>query len=74
MLSVDKNYRKRGIGASLPSLSFILTHLSADSVCTCPPFYQCYAGQRRTGGKPHPRISLIPFRSSRASPRNPLKS
>jgi len=64
MLSVDKGYRKRGIGTFSFSLlsprPALLTTFTPDSVCARPTFYQCHAGWRRTRGKPHP--TLLPHR------------
>jgi hypothetical protein len=65
MLSVDKGYRKRGIGVycllTIPSPPSPLTTSNPDSIRIGPPFYQCHAGQWVTGGKPpRPRHVVSP--------------
>jgi hypothetical protein len=52
MLSVDKGYRKRGIGMYGGALVLcqVLTQLRC-SIRAGTPFDQCHAGERSTGGK-----------------------
>ena len=73
MLSVDKGYRKRGIGAfcSLFDSSCFAHYLFAASIRARPPFYQRDAGQRCTRGKSRPpqhAIALTPSPSPRYTP------
>ena len=74
----SRRYTASAASVPLPSLSFILTYLSVDSICNCPAFYQCHAGQRCTGGKPHPPNTISscrpnPIPLSPCLPRNPAQ-
>ena len=62
MLSVDKGYRKRGIGASLwPSVSAPqLTDTVRLSIRVGAAFHQCHASQWGTGGKGRPLPPTFP--------------